>query len=365
MGSEKRVCCSLGVWGAFFLLLQLVQLATSQTDCPHPCIKITECPELLKLLKNHTQSSINELRKATCFISGTQPMVCCPKSTTPVVTQPPVDLLPKDCGQGPLTHRIHGGKETPIDAHMWMAALGYSADDDSPVQFLCGGSVINERYVLTAAHCVDSASLGGKSLKVIRLGDWDLSTEEDCEETPQGFKICAPPIQDFTHEEIIRHPQYNTRAQISDDIALIRLSRPIVYTGSWIQPICLPPQGLDVKKVSGQREPLVSGWGFTENGTYSNRKLDVSLPFVDTQICNATYRGEVVPEQICLGGRAGQDSCRGDSGGPLVVAGPLGPPYLLIGVVSYGPVNCGQQDYPGIYTSVSHYKDWILSNIRP
>lgn len=65
---------------------------------------------------------------------------------------------------------------------------------------------------------------------IIRLGEWDLSTEEDCETTDTGFRFCAPePAQDFTYEEIVSHPEYNSRGKVSDDIALIRLTTPINF----------------------------------------------------------------------------------------------------------------------------------------
>ncbi|XP_071535967.1 phenoloxidase-activating factor 3-like [Panulirus ornatus] len=231
-------------------------------------------------------------------------------------------------------------------------------------EFLCGGAVINQRYVVTAAHCVDSTALSGRRLEVIRLGEWDLSTEVDCGINLGGFEECAPPVQDFTYEVITPHPNYNSRTNYSDDIALIRLSRPIDLSGGWIQPVCLPPQGLDVRKAAGHREALMAGWGFTEKGTSSEKLLQVFLPFVDNEQCSNSYNVKMVDGQLCMGGRAGQDSCAGDSGGPLTVSGPTGPPYLLIGVVSYGPVNCGREGYPGVYTSVSHYRDWIEQNLK-
>lgn len=68
--------------------------------------------------------------------------------------------------------------------------------------------------------------------EVVRLGEWDLTTTEDCETTVGGGTFCAPPVQDFQPEEIIPHPSYNTRVRFSDDIALIRLDRPINFQES-------------------------------------------------------------------------------------------------------------------------------------
>lgn len=69
-------------------------------------------------------------------------------------------------------------------------------------------------------------------LAVIRLGEWDLSTEMDCTNTSNGSRFCAPPVQDFDFEEVIEHPSYDNRTLFSDDIALIRLSKPINFLTS-------------------------------------------------------------------------------------------------------------------------------------
>ncbi|KAG7154600.1 CLIP domain-containing serine protease 2-like [Homarus americanus] len=346
--------CSFGAL-VVLLLLPLFQMAhTQRVTCQHECIPLRQCPQLVRLLSNATPENIAALQRVTCSFRNREPTVCCPRNT---------NLLPRNCGDSEGLTRIVGGTEAPIDSHPWMAVLGYRAVGSSTTEFLCGGSVINERYILTAAHCVLESVLGNKKLEVVRLGEWDLTTDLDCARTNIGPAICAPSVQDFTIEEIIPHPNYNTRVKFSDDIALIRVSSPIDI-GFWVHAVCLPPQNIDVTNLS-TNEPIAAGWGFTENGTKSNRLLHVELPFVDRSQCNATYRGDIVNEQICVGGRAGQDSCGSDSGGPLILPGPTGPPYLQIGVVSYGPTNCGQQSVPGVYTYVTHYRNWIEEKLRP
>ncbi|XP_071546341.1 phenoloxidase-activating factor 1-like [Panulirus ornatus] len=360
----QRVTCSPGLrrpTPLLLLLLLLVQLAATQNaQCSYQCTPLSQCPDLAQLIKNPTRENILYLRQRTCS-KGDDPLVCCPQTTVASSSS----LLPKDCGQGSQLEMIFGGTQAPIYSHPWIAALGYLDPRSSGMQFLCAGSVINERYVLTAASCVRPANTGIRKLDVIRLGDWDLITEVDCEVSLQGFKSCAPPAQNFTYEELIIHPSYDTRGLNSDDIALIRLSRPIDFSRKWIQPVCLPPQGLDVRKAAGQKEALVAGWGRTENGSSSRKLLQVTLPFFDERLCNETYRGNLIDGQLCFGGRKNEDSCSGDSGGPLVMSGPNGPPFLQIGIVSFGPVVCGREGHPAVYTSVSHYRDWIEKTLRP
>ncbi|XP_050691243.1 phenoloxidase-activating factor 1-like isoform X2 [Eriocheir sinensis] len=357
------------MWSRVFLLALILQAAVAfKVDCPRPCILIDKCPDLIKLI----QTNPEVVQEATCQFQGQSPLVCCPASThEPLVSSSsttstttskpsvPNPLLPKSCGHFSQDDRIHGGNETAIGTYPWMAALGFKNSITKKPNFLCGGSVINERYILTAAHCFRY------ELEVVRLGEWDLSTDIDCETSPTGFKFCAPePPQDFQHEEIIKHSEFSKRGLVSDDIALIRLARPITFN-QWIQPVCLPDRDMDVPAALGDRWPTITGWGFTEDGTTSDRLLQVSLPLVDMAPCNKTYEGKLVGKQLCFGGTEGQDSCGGDSGGPLVMSEFSAPPYTQIGVVSFGPTSCGQKDVPGVYASVPSYRDWIDENMRP
>lgn len=355
----------------FTALLLFAHGAASQgTGCHRDeCTLLTDCPKLLDLLKNPTLDSIRELQAATCFINKRQPWVCCPAP----VTEPPKvikeSLLPPNCGLvGDV--RVVGGEDAPIDAYPWKAVLGYRIGGLPEIHFECGGSVINERYIMTAAHCVNANILNERELElaVIRLGEWDLSTEMDCTNTSNGSRFCAPPVQDFDFEEVIEHPSYDNRTLFSDDIALIRLSKPINFLTSagFIQPVCLPPADLSLSAEARSQGAIVAGWGVTEKGIQSDRLQHLILPFVENKECNERYRGNLVAEQICMGGEAGKDSCRGDSGGPLIMkAGSEREVSMQIGIVSYGPTSCGQKGFPGVYTSVSHYRSWVEETLRP
>lgn len=347
--------CGVAAWSSVLLLLLLLQLTAARTVCPQKCIPLSECVEFHQLLRNPTRENIAILQDATCSYEK-DPTVCCPQKQS---------LLPKKCGQGPILDRVVGGTEAPLGSHPWMAVLGYSEPGSQGIHFLCGGSVISERYILTAAHCLHHSALQARKLEVIRLGEWDIKTDPDCYMTRLGDEYCSLPAQNFTAEAVVTHPDYDTRVKFSDDIGLIRLNRPIDLSGGNVRAICLPPQGLNIQRISVRQGAWAAGWGITEKGTASNRMLHVGLPIVDKELCNATYKGELSDEQLCAGGRSGQDSCSGDSGGPLIMSGPIGPPYLQIGVVSYGPVLCGQMNVPGIYTSVSQYRNWVENNMRP
>lgn len=103
-------------------------------------------------------------------------------------------------------------------------------------------------------------------------------------------------------------------------------------------------------------------------GSESDVKLKVRVPVVDSNRCAQVFNRvgrEIIDRQMCAGGNAGQDSCRGDSGGSLMGRAPSADNWLAVGVVSYGPSPCGTPGWPGVYTRVGAYVDWILSKLRP
>ncbi|CAH1373501.1 unnamed protein product [Tenebrio molitor] len=197
----------------------------------------------------------------------------------------------------------------------------------------CGGTIIDERHILTAAHCcfpIDSL-IKPKELSVA-LGNLKLEDKT----TVLGV------------QNIFVHGSYDAD-KIINDIAVIRLSDKLSWTDK-IRPINLTQEYLTTGNC------IVSGWGTTNSsGKYMNQDLlFVEVPLVDKTTCNASYaltEGPVGDDVLCAG-LTGKDSCQGDSGGPLVCSD------SLTGIVSYG-IGCGEQYFPGVYTEVAKYIDWI------
>ncbi|XP_063244255.1 transmembrane protease serine 9-like [Bacillus rossius redtenbacheri] len=241
------------------------------------------------------------------------------------------------CGVVNQEIRIVGGRPTGVNRYPWVARLVYDG------QFHCGGSLLDSRYVLTAAHCVRRLK---KSKIRVYLGDHD---QFNATETPVILRMVSA---------VIRHRNFDVNSY-NHDIALLRLRKPITYTKR-VRPVCLPQDDADPAGRSG----IVVGWGrTTEGGALPSIVQEVQVPILTLQQCRQSkYKpSRITPNMLCAG-RGDHDSCQGDSGGPLVIQS--APDRLeIVGIVSWG-VGCGRPGYPGVYTRVTRYRDWIRRNMR-
>lgn len=229
-----------------------------------------------------------------------------------------------------------GGKPTQVNQYPWMALLMYNK------KFYCGGSLINSKYVLTAAHCVDGFS---KQKITVRLMEHDRNTDSESN------------VIDRKISRIIRHSGYNDRT-FNNDIALLRLDEEIPIVGD-VRPVCLPPRG----KSFSNEEGLVTGWGVQTPGGSTNPVLyEVTVPIMSNADCRKSKYGSrrITDNMLCAGFEEGKkDACQGDSGGPLHVIN--GTVHDVVGVVSWGE-GCARPGYPGVYSRVNRYITWITKN---
>ncbi|XP_055700071.1 serine protease easter-like isoform X2 [Phlebotomus papatasi] len=370
MSARINYLCAL-----IILWLNLVNAEYSETygNCNFPeggegvCVKLQECRELYDIIKNKRplyEEDKEYLRNRQCgYFHET---VCCEPDVASNANFGN-NLLPDPssgmCGID-TSNRIYGGEVTKIDEYPWMVLLRYKKPGNR-FGFHCGGVLINNRYVMTASHCVNGRDIPVDwSLHQVRLGEHDTSKNPDCEEDD-----CAPTPKDILIEDRIPHPNYiPTSRNQRNDIALLRLAETVRFN-DFIKPVCLPTAShLRNNDFVGQSMD-VAGWGKTESVSASNVKLKVRVNGVSKSTCNSIYsRQNVVigDEQICAGGEKGKDSCRGDSGGPLVALDNKSPrPYwFCVGLVSFGPSPCGLEGWPGVYTKVSHYISWIQNTVR-
>ncbi len=228
---------------------------------------------------------------------------------------------------------IVGGREAAVGAWPWQVAL--MADPSNGNTQFCGGALIVDDWVLTAAHCVDTWGPG--TLYVV-AGRHRLSSS-DGEALPVS--------------RIILHPSWNTSTNHAD-IALLKLGIASSATPVSIDAISYPPG----------TEATVIGWGLTvsgDNSSASDVLMQVVVPVSTSAQCTGAYGSYITDSMFCAG-KAGSDSCNGDSGGPLMVA-ENGTDWHQIGIVSWGSV-CGSAGYPGVYTEVSVFRDWVRKQVE-
>lgn len=225
--------------------------------------------------------------------------------------------------------RIIGGSETIIEIFPYQVSIQIRDEH------LCGASIISPNFILTAGHCIISDE---PNLFTIRSGS--------------TFHAHGGNVHHV--KRIIRHEKYgmNFYGVPKNDIALMEVVEPFVYDQSQ-QSI----QMLNAtEKCRSGTKSVVSGWGKTEFTESPKILRSVEVPILNQELCNLAYRsvGGLPKGQICAAyyGTGGKDSCQGDSGGPLAVMG------RLAGVVSWGN-GCATADYPGVYTEVAFYRDWI------
>lgn len=243
---------------------------------------------------------------------------------------------------GTSTEDIVGGVPVQIEEFPWQISLQYGQNAPSHI---CGGSVLDAEWVLTAQHCV-----AGTSPAELRVGAGTTA-----------WRGAAANGQVSQVRQIVRFPGYRDAAA-GNDVALLELETPLDLSGARVSPISLVTD--ESATVPGTLA-TVSGWGTVYAGGPSARNLRAAdVPLVSAEVAQEAYSEEwpLGPDQIGAGDleEGGVDSCQGDSGGPLVV--PDGDGSLLAGVVSWG-YGCGDPQYPGMYARVSWFADWIQARI--
>ncbi|KAM9594156.1 coagulation factor X [Morphnus guianensis] len=234
--------------------------------------------------------------------------------------------------------RIVGGDECLLGECPWQAVLLNEAGEE-----FCGGTILNENFVLTAAHCMNQS----KEIKVV-VGEVDREKKEHSETM-------------HTVDKILVHSKYIAETY-DNDIALIKLKEPITFS-EYIVAACLPEADFANEVLMNQRSGMVSGFGREFEGGRLSKKLKVlEVPYVDRNTCKQSTNFAITENMFCAGYETEQkDACQGDSGGPHVTR--YKDTYFVTGIVSWGE-GCAKKGKYGVYTKLSRFLRWVRTVMR-
>ncbi|NXW31169.1 OVCH2 protein, partial [Phaetusa simplex] len=266
------------------------------------------------------------------------------------ITEEEIQVTPDDvCGMPSnqprfIFSRIIGGEEAVPYSWPWQVSIQISDEH------ICGGAVLTKEWVVTAAHCFNSRE-PYRDLWMVATGLHDL--------TEQEYR------QKRSVKQYIIHPSFN-KTTMDSDIALLQLAEPLEFN-DYVRPVCLPAEE---EAVQPSRVCVVTGWGAHEEDREKGKKLhQLEVPILVLDMCQSYYinlPSKVTQQMICAGFplEEGRDSCTGDSGGPLVCPSEDNSGfYTLHGITSWG-MGCGRKSYPGVYTNVGVFVDWIKQSIN-
>uniref|UniRef100_A0A182VXJ8 Peptidase S1 domain-containing protein n=1 Tax=Anopheles minimus TaxID=112268 RepID=A0A182VXJ8_9DIPT len=325
-----------------------LQLVTNETTCTYHIVGITslggacayaksfgiytEVAHYLDWIEENCEEYKNIVIKRPVLI----PLTLNPK---------PIEFEVYNCTN--VVQLIVGGEQAKYGEFPHHALLGYPKErNPRDYDFLCGGTLISDQHVLTAAHCFSD-----QEPVIVRLGEYDTLAESDNEYNSEISSIR-------------RHPNYKS-GRSYDDIALVKLKYPVLLSKQ-IRPACL----WETEERKFKRF-IATGFGFNESfGHLSSVMMKVQLDEFNTDDCDRTFKGDrrvrngLQDGQLCVGSIVqGRDTCQGDSGGPLqVVSNAKTCSYAVVGITSTGGF-CGIGNSQAIYTKVSHYIDWIEDNV--
>ncbi|XP_048488121.1 trypsin, alkaline B-like [Plutella xylostella] len=241
----------------------------------------------------------------------------------------------------PKTNRIVGGQITSIEEHPSIVQLDYLGQLSGTWAQICGGTILNQDFVVSAAHCTDN---NGAANHRVRAGS--------------AIRNSGGQLVYVSYYR--NHPDYGKKEDFDCDITLIRLAKRLTF-GASVQPAPINAAGSEIPDGTAV---VHAGWGDMEQGamTPSLYLRDVTVYTINHAECvyrYEDYETHVTDNMICVGilDVGGKETCQGDSGGPLYLNG------ILVGIVSWAS-GCADPYYPGVKTKVSAFTNWILENAK-
>ncbi|KAF2905238.1 hypothetical protein ILUMI_00962 [Ignelater luminosus] len=393
----------------FLVIFIKASIAETDEDCVTPngetakCVSLPNCPVMLEALRTKDDESINFIRSSHCGFVGKIPLVCCGNqilseinpvdkliddyyktmNTSTVTQEPNSDYEQEEEEQNPNAisldsdtnqfqdrsvcgleqHESHTQDEHETDLHEspWTVVLEYQDKiDGQNMGIKCVGVIINKRYILTTASCIQDRVDIPVS---VRLGEWDVTTNPDCRQIGR-YGICAASVERIDIAQTISHPYYSKRTE-SNDIGLIKLAKDIIFT-DYIRPICLPSP--DVSAPDRDTLMTVIGWGTTQAAdSMSNNKTKDTVTYLPIEECKDLLQNK--PTRVNMfracGKKSNADACHESLGGPVMMRYPQSTgkqnQWYLEGLVAN---ECIPKGDPVVYTRVSRYMNWITQTVQ-
>ncbi len=286
----------------------------------------------------------------------------------------------KKCPDRPLrdyADKVIGGDTAPIEQWPGFVLIGAETQDRTKASYTCGGVLITPDIILTAAHCLKAMHVDPESRKLVssntttRGGRIIVLPNTDTIEI-DGPQSAVPVIEAVRYDVNGRTFEADDNGRYVNDIGYLRLERPIadpvlasLAGSSEADPLFEGHQlwvaGFGKTEAADSAKPFPSARGADATTAASSQLRDAIVLHVPQDACAPAYPGAIRQDQhVCAGWKeGGRDSCQRDSGGPLVVLDAGGCP-VVIGLTSFGQ-GCARENYPGVYTRVSAFRDWIAS----
>ncbi|XP_045855644.1 serine protease 38 [Meles meles] len=238
------------------------------------------------------------------------------------------------CGHRCIQGKILGGADALGQRWPWQVSVHYRGFH------VCGGSIMDEYWVLSAAHCFHR----DKNMEAfdIYVGLVDL-------------RLAGSHTQWFEVNKVIVHPTYEVYHPVGGDVALVQLKSRIVFSDS-VLPVCIASPDVNLHNATCWS----TGWGLiSPQGHVPSKLQEVQIPLISLPLCRLLYGhlSYITLDMLCAGDITDMRTvCEGDSGGPLVCE--FNHTWLQVGIVSWGR-GCMYPMYPAVYARVSYFSKWI------